>query len=188
MSYSLKIKKEILDKKHQGMSLLKLSQMYNISRNTISNWLKSQDHYLGKAENTRKQYDLEEKVEIIRMVEEGDLSVSQIADLKNINLYTVRNWIKDKSRILAVYFSQEHRSPNDYLPICPGEEAESVSTADDKDTKQHIRNLKDENEFLKSKVAYLEALMEINGTPASSFKKKLNIKPLTKSSEEESET
>ena len=34
-----------------------------------------------------------------------------------------------------------------------------------------IRDLKDENEFLKAKVAYLEALMELNGTPASGFKK-----------------
>ena len=53
----------------------------------------------------------------------------------------------------------------------PGKETEPVRAADDKDTKQHIRDLKDENEFLKAKVAYLEALMELNGTPASGFKK-----------------
>ena len=77
---------------------------------------------------------------------------------------------------------------NDDLSISSGEEAESVGTADNKDTKQHIRDLKDENEFLKAKVAYLEALMELNGTPASGFKKKSSIRPSIKSLEEESET
>ena len=62
-----------------------------------------------------------------------------------------------------------------------------MSQSDDKDTKRHIRDLKEENEFLKAKVAYLEALMELNGTPVSSFKKKRNTRPSTKSSEEGSE-
>ena len=59
---------------------------------------------------------------------------------------------------------------------------------DDKYTKQHLRDLKAENEFLKAKVAYLEALMEYSGTPVSGFKKKSGIRPSTKSSEEGSET
>ena len=63
-----------------------------------------------------------------------------------------------------------------------------MNAADDNDTKQHIKALKDENDFLKAKVAYLEALMELNGTPVSSFKKKSSIRPSIKSSEEESET
>ena len=122
------------------------------------------------------------------MIETGDLTHRQIAELKHINLYTIRNWIKDKNRILAVYSSQGHYSKNTGLSSSPGEETDTVSAADDKDTKQHIRDLKDENEFLKAKVAYLEALMELNGTPASGFKKKSSIKPSIKSSEEESET
>ena len=77
---------------------------------------------------------------------------------------------------------------NDDLSIRSGEEARSVGTADDKDTRQHIRDLKNENEFLKAKVAYLEALMELNGTPVSSLKKKFNIKPSSKSSNGKSET
>ena len=64
----------------------------------------------------------------------------------------------------------------------------AVSTTDDKDTKQHLQDLKDENEFLKAKVAYLEALMEYSGTPVSGFKKKSSIKPSIKSLEEGSET
>ena len=63
-----------------------------------------------------------------------------------------------------------------------------MSASDDKDTKQHIRDLKDENEFLKAKIAYLEALMELNGIPVSGFKKKSSTRPSIKSSEEESET
>ena len=63
-----------------------------------------------------------------------------------------------------------------------------VSISDNKDTKQHIKDLKNENELLKAKVEFLEELMELNGTPVSSFKKKLYTKPLTDSSEKESET
>ena len=63
-----------------------------------------------------------------------------------------------------------------------------MGTPDDKDTRQYIRDLKDENEFLKAKVAYLESLMELNGTPAASFKKKHNTRPSETSSEEGSGT
>ena len=121
------------------------------------------------------------------MIETGDLTHRQIAELKHINLYTIRNWIKDKNRILAVYSSQGHLPMITGSSNNSGEETETVSVADDKDTKQHIRDLKNENEFLKAKVAYLEALMEINGTPVAGFKKKSNTGPSTKSSEEASE-
>ena len=188
MAYSIKIKKEVLDKVHQGMSVRAVAKMYMMDNHTIHNWLKSPDHYLGEVRAAHKQYDLEEKIEILRLVEKGNLSVPQIADLKNINQHTIRNWIRDKRRILAVYSSQEQRSMNDDLSISSGEEAESVGTADNKDTKQHIRDLKDENEFLKAKVAYLEALMELNGTPASGFKKKSSTGPSIESSKKESET
>ncbi|MBQ7601292.1 MAG: hypothetical protein IJU49_03910 [Lachnospiraceae bacterium] len=105
-----------------------------------------------------------------------------------INLNTIRNWIIDKNRILTVYSSQGHYSKNTGLSSSLGEKTDTVSAADDKDTKQHIRDLKDENEFLKAKVVYLEALMELNGTPASGFKIKSSIKPSIKSSEKASET
>ncbi|MBQ6542439.1 MAG: hypothetical protein IJL73_08205, partial [Lachnospiraceae bacterium] len=71
-----------------------------------------------------------------------------------INLNTIRNWIIDKNRILTVYSSQGHYSKNTGLSSSLGEETDTVSAADDKDTKQHIRDLKDENEFLKAKVVY----------------------------------
>lgn len=188
MAYSLKIKNKVINHVHQGMPVLEASQMYNISCHTIKNWLKNPDKYLNKTRTGRKPFDIEEKVQVLRLIEEGNLTHRQIADLKQINLYTIQNWIKDKNRILAVYSSQGHLPVQTGLLSRPGKEIEPVRAADDKDTKQHIRDLKDENEFLKAKVAYLEALMELNGTPASGFKKKSSIKPSIKSSEEESET
>ena len=171
MAYSLKIRTEVINLVHQGMTVLEVSQMYNLSKHTVDNWLKYPDKYLNETRIGLKPFDIEEKVDVLRLIEEGDLTHRQIADLKQINLNTIRNWIKDKNRILAVYSSQGHYSKNIGLSSSPGEETDTVSAADDKDTKQHIRDLKDENEFLKAKVAYLEALMELNGTPASGFKK-----------------
>ena len=188
MAYSKKIRTEVINHVHQGMTVADVSQMYNLSPQTVKNWLKHPDKYLNETRTARKPFDIEEKVEVLRLIEKGDLTHRQIADLKQLNLHTIRNWIKDKSRILAVYSSQGHLPVHADLLNSPGEETRPLSASDDKDTKQHIRDLKDENEFLKAKVAYLEALMELNGTPASGFKKKSSIKPSIKSSEEVSET
>jgi transposase len=188
MAYRISITTEVLAHVHQGMTVLEVSQMYSLSRNTVKNWLKHPDKFLNETRTGLKPFDIEEKVDVLRLIEKGDLTHRQIADLKQINLHTIRNWIKDKGRILAVYSSQGHLPKTNVLPSSPGEETESVSAANDKDTRQHIRDLKDENEFLKAKVAYLEALMELNGTPASGFKKKSSIRPSIKSSEEASET
>ena len=188
MAYSLRTKKEVINHVHQGMTILKVAQMYNISRQTIENWLKHPDKYLSETRTGLKPCDIEEKVQVLRLIEDGSLTQRQIADLKQINLYTIRNWVKDKTRILAVYSSQGQYSANAGKVKSPREESEPMNAADDNDTKQHIKALKDENDFLKAKVAYLEALMELNGTPVSSFKKKSSIRPSIKSSEEESET
>ena len=169
MAYSIRIKKEVINHVHQGMTVLEVSQMYNLSRNTVENWLKYPDKYLNETRTGLKPFDIEEKVNVLRLIEEGDLTHRQIADLKQINLHTIRNWIKDKNRILAVYSSQGHLPMITGSSNSSGEETETVSAADDKDTKQHIRDLKNENEFLKAKVAYLEALMEINGAPVACF-------------------
>ena len=187
MAYSKKIRTEVINHVHQGMTVLEVSQMYNLSKHTVDNWLKHPDKYLNETRTARKPFDIEEKADVLRLIEEGDLTHRQIADLKQINLNTIRNWIKDKNRILAVYSSQGHLPMITGSSNSSGEETETVSVADDKDTKQHIRDLKNENEFLKAKVAYLEALMEINGTPLAGFKKKSNTGPSTKSSEEASE-
>ena len=156
MAYSLRIRTEVTNHVHQGMTVLNVSQMYNISRHTVENWLKHPDKYLNENRTAHKPFDIEEKAEVLRLIEEGDLTHRQIADLKQINLHTIRNWIKDKSRILAVYSSQGHLPVHADPVSSPGEETEPVSAADDKDTKQHIRDLKDENEFLKAKVNVYE--------------------------------
>ena len=170
MAFSLKVKKEVLEQVNNGMSVSEASRKYNVARTTISNWLKAP-----------------EKIDVIRLFDKGDLSVQQIAKIKNLKYHTIRHWIQDKNHILALYSSQGKIDKDYELPKSPGEE-DFVSISDNKDTKQHIKDLKNENELLKAKVEFLEELMELNGTPVSSFKKKLYTKPLTDSSEKESET
>ena len=65
MAYSIKIKKEVLDKVHQGMSVRAVAKMYMMDNHTIHNWLKSPNHYLGEVRAAHKQHDLEEKIEIL---------------------------------------------------------------------------------------------------------------------------
>ena len=187
MAYSLQTKKEVVDKIHQGMNIAKVAAMYGVSRQSIINWTRSPEKYLSETRQAHTPFDLEEKVRILRMMELSGLTARQVAELKNLSLHTILGWVKDKDRLFAVYSSQGQMPVNTGITISPGEEVPSVSTPDDKDTKQHIRGLKEENEYLKARVAYLEALMELNGTPVSELKKKRSTRPSTKSSETESE-
>lgn len=91
MAYSLRIRTEVTNHVHQGMTVLNVSQMYNISRHTVENWLKHPDKYLNENRTAHKPFDIEEKAEVLRLIEEGDLTHRQIADLKQINLHTIRN-------------------------------------------------------------------------------------------------
>ena len=187
MAYSLQTKKDVVEKIHQGMKISKVAAMYGVSRQAINNWLRSPEKYLSETRKTHTPFDLEEKVRILRFIEAGELTARQVAEQKNLSLHTIHGWMKDKDRIFAVYSSQGQMPVNAGITVDPGEEVPSVSAPDDKDTKQHIRSLKEENEYLKARVAYLEALMELNGTPVSELKKKRNTRPSTKSSETESE-
>ncbi len=187
MAYSLQTKKEVVDLVHKGTKIAEIMATYGISRQAIGNWLRSPEKCLRETRGAHSPYDLEEKVQILRLIGAGNLSVRQVAEQKNLNLHTIHGWVKDKDRIFAVYSSQGQLPVNTGITISPGEEVPDVSTPDDKDTKQHIRGLKEENEYLKARVAYLEALMELNGTPVSGLKKKRYTKPSTKSSETGSE-
>ena len=169
------------------MKIGKVAAMYGVSRQAINNWLRSPEKYLSETRKAHTPFDLEEKVRILRFIEAGELTARQVAEQKNLSLHTILGWMKDKDRIFAVYSSQGQMPVNAGITIHPGEEVLSMSTPDDKDTKQHIRGLKEENEYLKARVAYLEALMELNGTPVSELKKKRSTRPSTKSSETESE-
>lgn len=165
MAYSLKTKNAVLDQLQQGTHISIVARMYNIPRQTIWTWVNS------KTRGTSKIYDIEEKIEVLDLLESSGLSIHEVSALKNIKFDTIRRWVEDKTRIRALYSSQGRclMDPNEML--APREELTDISLSDDKDTRQHIRDLRDENEYLKAKVAYLEALMELNGTPASSFKK-----------------
>ena len=187
MAYSLKTKNEIISQIRQGMSINAASRTYHIARETIRLWLKAPTGSLSLIRTGRSPYDIEVKVQALRLLEDGSLSIRQVADYMRIQPTTIYGWVKDKHSILAVYSSQEQRCVNASQVKSSGEETKSMGAADDKDTKQHIKDLKDENEFLKAKVAYLEALMELNGTPVSGFKKKLDTGPSTESSNKESE-
>ena len=60
MAYSLRTKKEVINHVHQGMTILKVAQMYNISRQIIENWLKHPDKYLSETRTGLKPFDIEE--------------------------------------------------------------------------------------------------------------------------------
>ena len=186
MAFSLKVKKEILSLVNNGMSVSEASRKYGVARTTISKWLKDPENFLKEDRGENQPYDIEDKIDVIRLFDKGDLSIHQIARIKNLKYHTIRHWIKDKNHILALYSSQGQSNTIYELPKSPGEE-DFVSMSDNKDTKQHIKDLKNENELLKAKVEFLEELMELNGTPVSSFKKKLYTKPSTDSSKKDSE-
>lgn len=187
MAYSLKTKNEVISQIRQGMSINAASRTYHIARETIRLWLKAPTESLSLKRTGRSPYDIEVKVQALRLLEEGSLSISQVADYMKIHPTTIYGWIKDKPNILAVYSSQGQHRVNVSQTKSPREEAESMGAADDKDAKQYAKALEDENEFLKARIAYLEALMELNGTPVSGFKKKPNIRPSTECSDKGSE-
>ena len=69
MAYSLKTKKEVINQIRQGMTILEASRMYNLSRQTIGNWLKHPDKHLCETRIGREPFDIEEKVEALRLIE-----------------------------------------------------------------------------------------------------------------------
>ena len=84
MAFSLKVKKEVLEQVNNGMSVSEASRKYNVARTTISNWLKAPENYLKEDRSENQPYDLEEKIDVIRLFDKGDLSVQQIAKIKNL--------------------------------------------------------------------------------------------------------
>ena len=161
MSYSLKTKKEVVRQVRQGMKIVRATQIYGINRNTIWRWVKDPEKYLREPRHPARQKDL--------------------------SLHRLSAKMREQERLFAVYSSQGRKPANTGTGTVPGEEVYAMSAVDDKDTKQHIRDLKKENEYLRARVAYLEALMELTGTPVPELKKKRSTRPSTKSSETGSE-
>lgn len=185
MAYSLQLRRQVLDQIHQGMNPSEAARLFGITDETARIWMKNPEKYLS--EDQGKLYDLEEKVRVIRWLETGEVTARQITEQKGISARTISKWIADKRRILALYSSQEQTSVKLDKTKSSGEEEPIVSKSDKKDEKQYNRSLKEENEFLKAKVAYLEAVMELKGIPLSELKKKRSTRPSTKSSETESD-
>lgn len=188
MSHNQNAKLMVLDEIRKGTCIRTISEMSGIPYKTVWRWMNDSDDPVINENRVKNRYHHDQKTEILQLVETGRFTIPQIAAMKNIGQATIEEWIADKTRIRALYSSQGKHLMYEVKTSNPGKEASAMGTPDDKDTRQYIRDLKDENEFLKAKVAYLESLMELNGTPAASFKKKHNTRPSETSSEEGSGT
>ncbi len=121
-----------------------------------------------------KHRTLEEKIEIIRFKEQGH-SISQVAKEFGISHSTVSEFYKNRDEIRARYYAGKRRQDGCYVTadveVIPEELMPRKVSAED--LKKENKALREENEYLKDKVAYLEALYEvIRQDPASVVKKK----------------
>ena len=171
MAYSNKVRAEVMKALSEGMTASKASQVYNISQQTISNWRKNPDRYLNGSWSEYRAHDIEEKIEVLRLIEMGTQSIRQIARARGISQNT-----KDKKRILAVY-STEGQHPVAAVTWKPEPLEDKMARKEHPDVKAENRTLREENQYLKAKVAYLEKLMELSCTPAGEFKKKPDSRP-----------
>jgi transposase-like protein len=184
VAYSNKVRAEVMKALSEGMSASKASQVYNISQQTINNWRKNPDRYLNGSWSEYRAHDIEEKVEVLRLIEMGTQSIRQIARARGLSQNTICRWIKEKKHILAVY-STEGQHPATAVTWKPEPLEDKMARKEHPDTKAENKTLREENQYLKAKVAYLEKLMELSGTPAGEFKKKLDSKPSELSSNQE---
>lgn len=184
MAYSNKVRAEVMKALSEGMTAAKASLTYNISQQTICNWKKNPDNYLNGSWSEYKPHDIEEKVEILRLVEMKTQTIRQIAKERGISQNTISRWIKEKKHILAVY-STEGQHPATAVTWKPEPLEDKMARKEHPDAKAENKTLREENQYLKAKVAYLEKLMELSGTPAGEFKKKLDSRPSELSSSQE---
>lgn len=184
VAYSNKVRAEVMKALSEGMSASKASQVYNISQQTINNWRKNPDRYLNGSWSEYRAHDIEEKVEVLRLIEMGTQSIRQIARARGLSQNTICRWIKEKKHILAVY-STEGQHPATAVTWKPEPLEDKMARKEHPDTKAENKTLREENQYLKAKVAYLEKLMVLSGTPAGEFKKKLDSKPSELSSNQE---
>lgn len=174
--YSKEFKTKVVNEIIAGLPIKRAARTYNIERHTVQNWVRS----AGITVPARKQWITEEqKLEAIKQVETG-ISVRQVAETFNVAEQTIYNWIRNKKHVFAVYSIQRRKSETEGTEIMP-------RSTDEKDIKLQNRSLKEENEFLRAKVAYLEELMKLNNLSPGNFKKKLDMKPSTEQLNEKQE-
>jgi transposase-like protein len=174
--YSPEFKEEVLNAVANGLSVSQAAMKYNIHPQSIRNWrAKNLEKYGNDNWTQARTHDIEEKVDVIRQAEEDGKSIREIALETGINMSTIRNWIKDRNHIYAVYYAYETAAKE--ARDSPKEEKQDMDP-NDKARDEHLENkaLKEENQYLKARVLYLEKLMELNGTPAPDFKKKQDTK------------
>lgn len=121
-----------------------------------------------------KHHTIEEKVEIIRYKEQGK-SIREAARALGMSHSTVYKIWRSKDEILARYYANSQRTgalrAEAGIEIIPEEIMPRKVSAED--LKKENKALREENEYLKDKVAYLEALYEvIRQEPSEVMKKK----------------
>ncbi len=186
--HDLKIREAVLDQIRQGKTMLNVAQSFDIPIETVRGWAKK--YNIKPIAVTIPRYSLEKKIEVIQLSQQG-IPVREIIKQQGISKSAINNWIRDKNRLLAVYSVQKSNpdlSVNLSRLISSEKKESDMSYIEDvNDLKGQNHNLKKELEFYRAKAAYLETLLELNGFPASSVKKKQDITPSTGSSNEESE-
>lgn len=173
MYYEEEFKRKVVDEVLGGMPITRAARAYKIERHTIQKWVRRETGLVAMP-SWDGVMD-ERKLEAVGQVEAG-VSAVRVAQAYGVAEQTVRRWVADKKRILAVCTVRRIYSG--------AEEATAMPTrADEKDMRLQNRSLKEENEFLKAKVAYLEELMRLGDIHAHDFKKKAVTKRSTESSD-----
>ena len=178
MVYSNKFRKEVLQALASGMTMAEASVKFNISINSISNWKRDPEKYINHVSLGASRYSLEEKVAILGLIESRQSSVRQIAMAHGISLNTIKDWIKDKNHILALYSTQREILAAQATGNLLTEEMQDMSGKRNNEAgNNEAKALQQENRYLKARIAYLEKLMELNGMPAPEVKKKSDTEP-----------
>lgn len=208
-----KDKAEAVIKVSEGMTTAYVAREYKVTECTIRNWLHSANTLIPWYEATYKKrpsvqgkrkhdpFTIEEKALVIMRFKLGETKPQLVAST-GINLTTLTRWINNEKDILDVYFSSlavsshngmvENPTPASYQEIVRSLHSQENSmqledcamSGRGKKTLEE-RNLRKENEYLKTKVAYLEALLKVNGLNPEDIKKKLDIGQLTLSEQKE---
>ena len=179
MVYNDEFKEEVFKAVASGMTFKEVAQRFHIARHSIYNWLKKDPEKYNHIKRKKLKYTPKEKLDIIKLVEEDDKSIRDVALETGLATDTIQTWIKDKRHIYALYYTWETATNEKRDSFY---EEKHDMDPEDKARDEHLKNkaLKEENQYLKAKVKYLEKLMELNGTPAPDFKKKQDVEPSKK--------
>ena len=206
-NFKYKVVKAVLE----GKSHSAVGRDFHIPQTTVSSWMQIKDELIRwheeqhsakkvkKSIHTKNKYSLEEKALVLLRIKYGEEPKKLAQDL-GIPSGTIHNWVIRKDELLDVYFRKIENRPlvAESKPEAPANitsiakrlhsyenglpDTEETVMARKKGTSTlEERQLRKENEYLKTKVAYLETLMELNGLTPDGLKKKVDSKPSTSS-------